>query len=298
MPVVQRVNLASWQSFFLFSASESGVLVTAPLFAPASRLLWMDRNGKETGSLGEAASFGSLRLSPDGRKVVADVYDAVHDTADIWVYDASSGIGSRFISGTQAHETSPVWSPDGARIAFASDRKARNVRTDLWIKPIDGGKEELLAESPDNRVPEDWSPDGRFLSFQAIPAQGKRNNQLWTVDLTGGNRASPLMADALSQGGSRFSPDGRWIAYESDQSGTAEVYVRPFPSGPGTWQISTAGGAFPAWRRDGKELYYLGLDFKLGIRNNAGRTPTAGVGRTQFHPHATDSAHFAVSVTP
>jgi Tol biopolymer transport system component len=204
-----------------------------------------------------------LRLSPDGRKVVADVYDAVHDTSDIWVYDASSGIGTRFISGTQAHETSPVWSPDGARIVFGSDRKARNVRTDLWIKPIDGGKEELLAESADNRISEDWSPDGRFVSCQVIPAQGKRNNQLWTVDVAGGNRASPFMADALSQGNSRFSPDGRWIAYSSDQSGTAEVYVRPFPSGPGTWQISTAGGAFPAWRRDGKEMYYLGLDFKL-----------------------------------
>jgi WD40 repeat protein len=263
MPVVQRVNLASWQSFFLFSASEAGVLVTAPLFAPASRLVWLDRGGKESGSVGEAASFGSLRLSPDARRVAADVYDAVHDTSDIWVYDASSGIGTRFISGTQAHETSPVWSPDGARIVFGSDRKARNVRTDLWIKPIDGGKEELLAESADNRIPEDWASDGRFLSCVVIPAQGKRNNQLWTVDLAGGNRASPFLADALSQGSSRFSPDGRWIAYASDQSGTAEVYVRPFPSGPGTWQISTAGGAFPAWRRDGKELYYLGLDFKL-----------------------------------
>jgi len=263
MPVVQRVNLANWQSFFLFSASESGVLVTAPLFAPASRLAWLDRGGKETGSVGEAASFGSLRLSPDGRRVAADIYDAVHDTSDIWVYDASSGIGTKFVSGTQAHENNPVWSPDGARIVFSSDRKARNVRTDLWIKPIDGGKEELLAESADNRISEDWSPDGRFLSFQAIPAQGKRNNQIWTLDLGGGNRASPFLADALSQGASRFSPDGRWIAYASDQSGTAEVYVRPFPSGPGTWQISTAGGAFPAWRRDGKEMYYLGLDFKL-----------------------------------
>ena len=263
MPVAQRVNLANWQSFFLFSASESGVLVTAPLFAPASRLLWLDRNGKEIGAVGEAASFGSVRLPPDGRRVAADVYDAVHDTSDIWVYDTSSGIGAKFVSGTQAHEGNPAWSPDGGRIVFSSDRKAINVRTDLWIKPIDGGREEILAESPDNRVPEDWSPDGRFLSCVVIPAQGKRNNQIWTLDLTGGNRASPLVSDAISQGASRFSPDGRWIAYVSDQSGTAEVYVRPFPSGPGTWQISKAGGAFPAWRRDGKELYYMGLDFKL-----------------------------------
>ena len=263
MPVVQRVNLAGWQSFSVFSASESGVLVTAPLFAPASRLVWLDRGGKESGSVGEAAAFGYVRLSPDGRKLVADIYDPVHDTSDIWVYDASSGIGAKFVSGTQAHEGSAVWSPDGARIVFSSDRKAKNVRSDLWIKPLDGGKEELFAEAPDNRNPEDWSPDGRFLSCVVIPAQGKRNNQLWTLDTTAGNRASPFAAEALSQGNSRFSPDGRWIAYVSDQSGTLEVYVRPFPSGPGTWQISTAGGSFPGWRRDGKELYYLSLDFKL-----------------------------------
>src|SRR6266536_4363087 len=263
VPAAQRVGQSSWQSFYLFSASQSGVLVTAPLFAPASRLVWLDRSGKESGSVGEAASFGSLRLSPDGRRVVADVYDAVHDTSDVWVYDASSGIGAQFVSGTQAHESLPVWSPDGARVVFSSDRKARNVRTDLWIKPIDGGREELLAESADNRIPEDWSSDGRLLSCVVIPAQGKRNNQIWTLDVAGGNRASPFVADALSQGNSRFSPDGRWIAYNSDHSGTTEVYVRPFPSGSGTWQISTAGGGFPAWRRDGKELYYMGLDFKL-----------------------------------
>jgi Tol biopolymer transport system component/predicted Ser/Thr protein kinase len=263
MPVVQRVNLSGWHSFSVFSASESGMLVTAPLFAPASRLLWLDRGGKESGSVGEAASFGFVRLSPDGRKLVADVYDPVHDTSDIWVYDASGGIGTKFVSGTQAHEASGVWSPDGARIVFSSDRKAKNVRADLWIKPLDGGKEELFAEAPDWRTPDDWSPDGRFLSCVVIPAQGKRNNQLWTLDTTAGNRASPFAAEALYQGSSRFSPDGRWIAYVSDQSGTLEVYVRPFPSGPGTWQISTAGGSFPSWRRDGKELYYLSLDFKL-----------------------------------
>src|SRR5258706_12905160 len=122
MPVVQKVNLASWQSFFLFSASDSGVVVTAPLFAPASRLVWVDRGGKETGAVGEAASFGSPRLSADGRKVVADVYDAIHDTSDIWRYDASSGTGTRVISGTQGQETSPAWAPDDARVVFASDR--------------------------------------------------------------------------------------------------------------------------------------------------------------------------------
>ena len=297
-PVVQKVNLANWASFYLFSASDTGVLVTAPLFAPASRLVWLDRSGKETGAVGEAAPFGSLRLSPDGRRIAVDVYDAVHDTADIWIYDAASGSGAKFVSGTQAHETSPVWSPDGGRITFSSDRKAINVRTDLWSKPIDGGREEMLPESADNRVPEDWSADGRFLSCGVIPAQGKRTNQVWTLDLTQGSRATPLVSDAISQGNSRFSPDGRWIAYTSDQSGTAEVYVRPFPSGSGTWQISKAGGAVPAWRRDGKELYYMSLDFKImAVPVNADPKFHAGSPAALFSIRPSGSGN-AYDVTP
>jgi Tol biopolymer transport system component/tRNA A-37 threonylcarbamoyl transferase component Bud32 len=264
IPAAQKVGLSNWQSFAFFSASDDGVLVTAPVFLPSSRLLWFDRGGKEVGSIGEeAAPFGSPRLSPDGRKLAVDVFDPVHDAADIWTYDIASGAGTKFVSGTQAHENSPVWSPDGSRILFTSDRKAKGVRFNLWIKPLEGGKEEPFGNAGENRIPEDWSQDGRVVSFQAIPITGPRNNQLWTLDTGAGNRASPFAVEALSQGDSRFSPDGRWIAYDSDESGRAEVYVRPFPSGSGTWQVSTAGGVLPRWRRDGKELFYLSLDFKL-----------------------------------
>ncbi len=263
VPAVQKVGLATWQSFSLFSASDNGVLVTSPRFAPSSRLLWLDRSGKEAGSVGESAPFGSARLSPDGRKLAVDAYDPVRDTSDIWVYDTASGVGTKFVSGTQAHEVNPVWSPDGSRIVFASDRKAKGVGNDLWIKPLEGGKEELFVGAADQRTPEDWSGDGRFLSCNVIPVHGRRTNQLWILDTGAGNRASPFAAEALNQGNSRFSPDGRWIAYDSNESGRTEVYVRPFPAGSGTWQVSTAGGAFPHWRRDGKELFFLSGDFKL-----------------------------------
>ena len=263
VPVVRGVGLSTWQSHSLFSASDTGVLVTSPTFAPPSRLLWLDRSGKESGSVGEAAPFASLRLSPDGRKLAVDAYDPVHDTSDVWIYDTTSGVGTKFVSGTQAHEVGPVWSPDGSRIVFGSDRNAKGVRSDLWIKPLEGGKEELFVGPADQRTPEDWSGDGRFLSCNVIPVHGRRTNQLWILDTGSGNRASPFAAEALNQGNSRFSPDGRWIAYDSNESGRAEVYVRPFPAGPGTWQVSTAGGAFPNWRHDGKELFYLSADFKL-----------------------------------
>ena len=261
-PVAQKVGQSSWQSLALFSVSEDGVLVMSPTFAPSSRLLWLDRSGKEVGSIGDAAPFLSPRLSPDGRRLAVDLLDPLHDASDIWIYDLASGAGTKFVSGTQAHELAPIWSPDGSRIVFASDRKAKGVRFSLWIKPLEGGKEELLGDAPENRTPEDWSRDGR-VSFDAIPISGRRNNQLWILDTGAGNRAFSFAAEALNQGDSRFSPDGRWIAYDSNESGRFEVYVRPFPSGTGTWQVSTAGGSFPNWRRDGKELFFLGPDFKL-----------------------------------
>src|SRR5262249_49265083 len=128
--------------------------------------------------------------------------------------------------------------------------------------PLDGSKEEPFAASEDVRNPEDWSSDGRFVSFNAVPLRGKRNNQIWVLDAAE-KKASPFAADALAQSDSRFSPDGRWIAYDSNESGQTEGYVRSFPSGAKTLQVSKAGGAVPTWRRDGKELFYLALDFKI-----------------------------------
>jgi Tol biopolymer transport system component/predicted Ser/Thr protein kinase len=262
VPAVPRIGLSTWHSHSLFSASENGTLVAAPVFAPPFRLVWLDRNGKETGSIGEPAPFGSHRLSPDGRKVAADVYDPVHDTSDILIYDAATGTGTKFVFG-QAHEGNPVWSPDGTRILFSSDRKAKSGRGDMWMKPLDGGKEEIFAESEDARTPEDWSRDGRFISCNVIPARGRRNNEIWILHTSERNRVAPFATDAPAQTASRFSPDGRWIAYASNESGRFDVYVRPFPSGAGTWQISTAGGGFPAWRRDGKELFFVSLDSRM-----------------------------------
>jgi Tol biopolymer transport system component/predicted Ser/Thr protein kinase len=263
IPAVQRVALANWQSFSQFSVSQEGLLATAPVFFPPSRFIWVDRGGKEIGLLGEPGAFGFARLSPDGGRVAVDVFDSLRDSSEIWIYDASSGVGTKLVFGTQAHESNPVWSPDGGRILFTSDRRAKGVRGDLWIKPLDGGKEELLSEPSDHRTSEDWSRDGRYVSYSTIPVSGRRNIQLSFLDTQAGNHSSPFATDALTQSGSRFSPDGRWIAYSSDESGRVEVFVRPFPRGAGTWQVSTGGGSFPVWRNDGKELYYLSLDFKV-----------------------------------
>ena len=198
-----------------------------------------------------------------GRRVAVDLTDSNRDTTEIWIYDTSSGVGTKFAF-SQAHDLNPIWSPDGTRIVFESDRKAKGAHSDLWIKPLDGGKEEVLAASPDNRHPEDWSPDGRFLSFGVVGALN-RHLQIWILDLARERRVIPFAteADAWDLANSRFSPDGRWVAYSSDETGRSEVFVRAFPGPGGKWQVSSSGGGHPVWRRDGKELFYLSLDNKI-----------------------------------
>jgi Tol biopolymer transport system component len=308
VPLVQKVGQYGWQFLYPFSVSENGVLVAAPAFSIPSRLVWLDRGGKEIGSMGEPGMIGNPRLSPDGRRLAMERYDPGRDVAEIWIYDTSSGAGTKFVfSGT--HDTSPVWSPDGARIVFSSDRKAKGAHADLWVKPLDGGKEEILAESADDRFSEDWSRDGRFLSFNVRQATGRRNQQIWILDTGGERRAAPFAAEGDLQANSRFSPDGRWIACDSDESGRSEVYVRAFPGPGGKWQISTAGGSVPKWKGDGKELYYLSLDNKLmAVSVAADGTFRAGTPAPLFsvHPNlyggvydvTSDARRFIFSVAP
>jgi Tol biopolymer transport system component len=133
----------------------------------------------------------------------------------------------------------------------------------MAVKPIGGASEEVLLQAPYENWPDDWSSDGRFLSFGTLPAGGKRNFQLWALSMTGERRASAFATEATVQENSRFSPDARWIAYASDESGRFEIYIRPFPGPGGQWQVSTAGGSHPRWRRDGREIFYLSSDNRI-----------------------------------
>jgi len=293
VPVVPRVGSSTWQSHSLFAASE-GLLVYAPAFAATGQLVWFDRNGKQIGSLGDPGLYLEPRISPDGGKVAIDVLDVAKNTSEIWIYDVSTGVGSKFVFGAWS-DFFPVWSPAGDRLIFASDRKAKGVRWDLWTKALDGSGEEIFVESPDQRFPEDWSRDGRFLSFYAIPVQGKRNIQVWILTAGGDRRASPFATEALEQWDSRFSPDGHWVAYQSNESGRFEVYVRPFPGPGGKWHVSTAGGGHPRWNKDGRELYYLSLDNKImAVPVNLGASFRAGSPVELFAVHPTSNPNSSV----
>ena len=290
-PMAQRLGSSGWAGLVDFTVSENGLLLCAPQFVTVSQLLWFDRAGKQAGSIGEPARYLSPRLSADGRRIAVDVIDTAKNAADTWLYNVAGGSGNKFAFGPgSANNSHPVWSPDGKRVAFASDRKATNARPDIWVKPVEGGAEEILLENSDSNFPEDWSQDGRFLSVSTIPAQGTRINHVWVLDL-----ASKKKVMEAKEGGnngaydSRFSPDGRFLAYDSDESGRSEVYVVALPGPGGKWQVSAAGGSLPRWRGDGKEMFYISLDNKMmavPLETAAGFRAGAPVPLFAVHPAA------------
>ncbi len=260
--IAPRVAAPSeWASFFAYSASDR-VLILEPLFTVPSRLLWFDRSGKPAGSVGELGLFGVHRLSPDERRVVANIFDPARDVGEIWIYDSASAGGTRLVAGP-GHNGFPAWSPDGNRVLFSSDRKKTKFIPDLWVKSLDGSAEAPYLQTPDNLSPFDWSPDGRFLAVQKVPLRGKRNNEIWVLEAANLEHQIPFATEATNQGAARFSPDGRWIAYSSDESGASEIYVKAFPGPGGGRRVSTSGGTEPRWRRDGREIYYASPDNKI-----------------------------------
>lgn len=252
---------SEWGAFFAFSTSDSSLTLAPPPNIP-SRLLWFDRAGREVAQVGASAPFGNFRLSPDGQQVATVILNTAKDTPEIWIYENAPGAGTRVVFGSGAN-IDPVWSPDGQRILFGSNRGKVGFIPNIWMKSLDGSAEEPFLQSEDNLEPLDWSADGRFLAIIKVPLRGKRNNELWVLDATDRTRQIAVATDAPNQVAARFSPDGKWIAYASDETGTAEIYVRPFP-GPGSrWKVSTTGGTEPRWRKDGREIYYLSPDHKI-----------------------------------
>jgi Tol biopolymer transport system component len=253
----EAIQLASSVHYFFgpshatFSASRTGV-VAYQTSAHRSRLTWFDRAGKETGALGDPSVVKGLRISPDGSRAAVDIENPKTGSSDIWVFELGRGVSTRLHS-DPVDEKMPVWSADGAKLFYRSDRHGP---PDIYQIAVGiPGSEQPLLELPGVQQPEDVSRDGRLLAFLNEVASTVWN--IWLLPLAGERKPSPWRQTRFSESSPRFSPDGRWIAYESDESGDPEVYVALTEGGGEKRRISPGGGSRPRWRRDGKELYYL-----------------------------------------
>jgi eukaryotic-like serine/threonine-protein kinase len=257
-PVAAQVRRAlTPTAMAVFSVSREGLLVYDAGAQVGQQLEWFDRNGRPVGMLGEASDFYSVAFSPDRKRVAAARLD---QNNDIWIYDVPNGLASRFTL-SRAVERDPIWSPDGKSIVYRSNAKGP---FDLYRKAADGtGSEELLYADPVPKIATSWSPDGQLLLFHRIDPKTQRD--LWVLPLGPGVSSKPIpwLVTPFNEADGKFSPDGRWVAYASDESGRNEIYAAPFPGPGGKRQISTGGGSYPRWKGDGKELFYVGLNGML-----------------------------------
>ncbi len=279
-PVVERVSSHRSSGSALFSVSTDGVLAYRSGSATKTQLVWFDRGGKQAGSIGPPGDYRQPRLSPDEKRLAVDRRDPETREYDIWLLDVLRGTPSRFtFSGNAAV---PVWSPDGGRIIFC-DGELSNLHQKL---SNGSGSDEPVLKSSERKIPTDWSQDGRFIVYESLGEKTRRD--LWVLPLFGDRKPFPFLNTEFIEQQGHLSPDGRWIAYASNESGTSQVYVQSFQKSGGKWQISTDGGADPAWRRDGKELFFLAPDKKLmAVDATGGSTFEASVPRVLFQTRVT-----------
>jgi Tol biopolymer transport system component len=222
------------------------------------QFVWFDRSGKPLGDVTPVDEFfaQNLELSPDGSRVALD--RSVSGNLDVWLLEPARRVMTRFTF-DPAVDVAPVWSPDGSRIVFTS---ARNAVVGLYMKSSSGaGNEELLVQSPQPKVANDWSRDGQFIIYRM--SDPKNGQDLWILPIAGDRKPYPFLATPFNENFGQFSPDARWVAYQSDESGQYQIYVQPFLGPGGKWQVSSAGGTQPRWNRNGKELFYITSDGKL-----------------------------------
>jgi serine/threonine protein kinase/Tol biopolymer transport system component len=254
----------TWHS--TFAASQNGLLI----YAPGSKtlgtdLLWLDRTGKTVKQVAARDFYkGSGRISPDGKRLAISVGDP---QADIWVFDLVHGGRTRLTFGGGSY-LMPSWSPDGQRVVYVK-QTGLVAGTSLRARLANGGgQEEVLLEMPPNSlgsalnlISPQWSPDGRYLLH--MEQNGPTNAAVWAVPLTGEKKPFVVVQAQAPQARIiqfRLSPDGRWLAYSSTDSGREEIYVTHFPSASGRWQVTQAGGTYPGWRGDSREIYFIGMD--------------------------------------
>jgi len=262
-----------------FSVSQTGILAYRAGISP-SKITWFGRDGKEIGQLEQMmVGLGRFRISPEGARVAIGISDKRTGTGDIWVFDLRRQVSTRLHSDT-VHEFMPVWTPDGTKLLYGSDRRGAPDIYEITTGETPGS-EKVLLEQDGLQQPEDISRDGRFVAY--VSAERWPNTHIWLLPLQGERRPSPWARTRFIEASPRFSPDGRWIAYQSDESGVPEIYVAQTQGGGGKRRISPAGGRHPRWRADGRELYYVGPgDFVMAVPVTPGARMEAGASAPLF----------------
>jgi Tol biopolymer transport system component/DNA-binding winged helix-turn-helix (wHTH) protein len=302
--VANGVEYLSSVARALFSASGNGTLVyQTGSGATFSQLAWFDREGKQLSTLGAPARYANPRLSPDGKRVAADIDDPQSSNTDIWVFEPNHHVPSR-ITFDPGQDEAPLWSHDGRSILWLSDRGGKNS---FYVKAYDeSGIEKALTASMGVNLsfasaPSDWSSDGRFLLYTDL--QEGTVLHLWVMPMTGDRKPYRFLSGDAADVEGQFSPDGDCVAYSSNESGRWQVYVAAFPGPGGKYQISTDGGQQPRWRRDGKELFFLSRDRRLmAVSVKAGAkfefTGPTPLFETQAHEPITAEEFFTYDTSP
>ena len=262
--IADDLLIGVYESAF-FGASQNGLLIyRSAEVQTGSQFVWFDRTGKQLGFAGDPAFYqGAFDLSLDENQIAAGRYNPVTKSTDIWLIECTRNVGIPLTSDPSYH-SSPVWSPEGSRIAFSSNRKGNQ---DIFVKNANGiGEETALVDSADDEWMKDWSKDGRYIAY------GTDNHHIYVLPLFGDRKSFPIVQSSANLNLPAFSYDGKWLGYNSDESGTYQIYVISFPEADQKKPVSTGGSVQPRWRQDGKELYYLTLDGKMmavDVKGNA-----------------------------
>jgi eukaryotic-like serine/threonine-protein kinase len=296
-PIAESVpyNVANGRA--AFGVSDTGVLAyrtDVDMSEATSQIMWFDRTGKRLETIHTSGEIASLRLSPDEKQLAFSRRNRSSGVSDIWTLDLGRGaVASRVTTAPERLNRAPIWSPEGAHLVFAA---SYNGVADLFDQAASGvGDATPVLRTALPKIPTDWSRDGRFIAYYA--ADPKTKNDLWILPVSPPGKPKLFLQTPFAEGNARISPDGKWIAYESDEGGAFDIYVRSFPDGHRKWRISLSGGVSPEWRQDGKELFYLSGARLMAVATNGGSEFAAGAPQPLFENSGFLGRNFTATVS-